>query len=70
MTKLEMLNILTVEAKRFRLDHEYYQRNEHMHAITECPPQDVVDAVLAGFINYIGVMRGVDYALYAKDLRK
>ena len=41
-----------------------------MHNITEAPPQDAIDAVLAGFINDIGIMQGVDYALYASDLEK
>ena len=30
--------------------------------------QDVIDAVLVDFINYIGVKSGIDYALYTSDL--
>jgi len=68
MTAIELLNMLTDEAKEFRADHEHYQRNSHMHDIRDCPPQDVIDAVLTGFINAIGGRRGVDYALYSRDL--
>lgn len=68
MTKIELLEMLTKRARVFRSDRDHYKRNSHMHAITEAPPQEVVDAVLTGFINDIGVMQGVDYALYARDL--
>jgi len=68
MTKIELLEYLTDEAKKFRTDSGHYQRNHHMHAITTAPDQDVVDAVLTGFINHIGISQGVDYALYARDL--
>ena len=68
MTKLELLKMLTENAKEFRKDSGHYGRNAHMHAITECPPQDVIDAVLTGFINHVGGLQGVDYGLYARDL--
>ena len=70
MTSLELLNKLTREAREFRKDADHYARNRHMHAIGEAPPQEVVDAVLTGFINQIGRNQGVDYALYASDLAK
>jgi len=70
MTKIELLDMLTSRARVIRADREHYKRNSHMHAITEAPPQEVVDAVLAGFINDIGIMQCVDYGLYASDLAK
>jgi len=70
MSKIELLEMLTKWARLFRSDRVHYQRNSHMHTTTEPPPQEVVDAVLTGFINDIGVMQGVDYALYASDLAK
>ena len=70
MTKIELLEMLTKRAKKFREDRGHYERNKHMHAISEAPPQEVVDAVLTGFINDIGLMQGIDYALYAYDLAK
>lgn len=68
MTKIEMLKYLESEARSFRADRGHYAINRHMHAIRSAPSQDVVDAVLAGFINHIGRSQGVDYALYAADL--
>lgn len=70
MTRIELLDMLTKRAKKFREDRGHFERNGHMHAIKEAPPQDVVDAVLTGFINDIGIMQGIDYALYAADLAK
>lgn len=70
MKIIELLDMLTSQAKEFRKDHDHYNRNRHMHAITECPPQEVIDAVLTGFINQVGRMQCVDYALYARDLSK
>lgn len=60
--------MLTTRAKKFRKDHDHYERNNHMHAIKDAPAQDIIDAVLVGFINDIGIMQGIDYALYASDL--
>ena len=70
MTKIELLEMLTKCAKKFREDRGHFERNNHMHAVSEAPPQEAVDAVLTGFINYIGIIQGVDYALYASDLAK
>lgn len=68
MTKIELLKMLERIACDFRNDHGHYERNSHMHPIKECPPQDVIDTVLTGFINRVGSSQGVDYALYASDL--
>src|SRR4030095_855137 len=62
MTKIELLELLTERAKAFRKDRDYFKRNTHMHAITDAPSQEVVDAVLTGFINQVGVTMGIDYA--------
>jgi hypothetical protein len=70
MKVIEILEELTRIAKKFRLDREYFNRNNHMHDTIETPSQQVVDAVLTGFINSVGMNYGVDYALYASDLRK
>lgn len=70
MLSIELLELLTKRAKKFRLDHDYYKRNAHMHDITEPPSQEVIDAVLVGFINDIGISQGIDYALYTIDLKK
>jgi hypothetical protein len=70
MTKIQLLEMLTEQARMFRADPDTFKRNAHMHKIHKAPPIDVVDAVLVGFINQIGTMQGVDYGLYAKDLKK
>ena len=70
MTKIELLTMLTDIARDFRKDGGHYERNAHMHPVTECPPQDVIDTVLTGFINRVGSSMGVDYAMYATDLAR
>jgi hypothetical protein len=70
MIKRDLLELLTDRARAFRVDRDYFKRNTHMHSITSAPSQDVVDAVLVGFINSFGAFQGVDYALYAEDLAK
>ena len=49
---------------------ESLRRNHHMNKITPKMKinQDVVDAVLVDFINFIGVQHCVDYAMYTSDL--
>ena len=70
MLVIEFLERLTKEAKRFRNDRNYFERNSHMHHIKKTPSQDVVDSVLTGFINSVGMSMGVDYGMYVEDLRK
>jgi hypothetical protein len=65
MTKLELLDMLTEYARDFRSDSGHYTRNGHLHrSLTQPPTQPQIDAVLVGFINYVGVAQGVDYALH------
>lgn len=71
MNKIELLTYLTNTAKVYRPDAvASVLRNRHMNQIadSEYPHQNVVDAVLVDFINYIGTRNGIDYALYTKDL--
>jgi len=65
---INMLYYLVQQAKEFRADNDYYQRNRHMHAITECPDQAVIDAVLVGFINTVAMNKCIDFGLYTHDL--
>lgn len=67
MTKLELLKMLEERAREFRLDRDTYKRNSHLHEITRRPSQKVIDAVLEEFINYVGMIQGVDYGLKTKD---
>lgn len=70
MLKIELLEMLVKNAKEFRGDKTHYSRNSHMHNITEKPDDDVIDAILTGFINYVAMKQGVDFGLYASDLTK
>jgi hypothetical protein len=72
MTKLELLEYLTLLATKYRKDcSSSINRNNHMNDLKEnvYVEQNVVDAILTDFINYIGVKEHVDYGLYTKDLR-
>jgi len=50
------------------------RRNSHMNESVmeskEDVPQQVMDALLVDFVNYVGVQQGLDYGLYTKHLRK
>lgn len=72
MTVLEILKLLTEEAKDYRKRCvESINRSSHMNNCKgKCNiSQDDVDAVLVDFINKIGSRRWVDYGLYTKDLQ-
>lgn len=68
MTRGELLNFLTERAREFRKDRTVISRNYHISGLKEDPSQEVIDAVLVCFINYVGEHQGVDYALYTSDL--
>lgn len=73
MTSIEVLEALSKYAKKYRLEAAASMvRNRHMNELPDDSPieQEVIDAVLTDFINYIGVHCGIDYALYTKDLKE
>lgn len=46
-------------------------RNGHLTGLGKrAVSQQVIDAVLVDFINWIGVQQGIDYAMNARDLRQ
>ncbi len=72
MTVQEFLNILKSNAKEYSIIAKTsIGINRHMNELREGEliNQEHIDAVLAGYINFIGMKRGVDLALYAKDLK-
>lgn len=72
MNKEELLDLLTKSAREYRKDAQSsISRNAHMSAIqsTEVIQQNIIDAVLVDFINYVGTRQCVDYGLYTKDLQ-
>lgn len=68
MTRGELLEFLTQQAKEFRNDKTSISRNFHLTDIKEQPEQHLIDGVLVAFINYVGMYQGIDYALSVKDL--
>ena len=70
MTRGELLDFLTKQAKEFRKDKTSISRNSHLTSIKEQPEQYLIDGVLVAFINHIGISQGIDYALSVKDLNK
>ena len=68
MTRGELLDFLTQQAKEFRKDETSISRNYHLTDIKEQPEQYLIDGVLVAFINYIGINQCIDYALSVEDL--
>ena len=68
ITQIALLDMLTEHASKFRTQHGFYTQQNHMHNVHHAPEQAVIDAVLTGFINYVGESLGVYYELYSSDL--
>jgi hypothetical protein len=68
MTRGELLDFLTEQAKEFRNDKTSISRNSHLTSIKEQPEQYLIDGVLVAFINHIGISQCIDYALSVDDL--
>jgi hypothetical protein len=71
MTALELLDLLTTQAKVYRKDAgALVLTNKHMNEMNwdEQIDQRHIDAILVDFINHIAGRHGIDYALYTKDL--
>lgn len=69
MTKIELLEMLKNCAIKYRQDTNSVSRNKHLTNLSEEPSQEIKDAVLTDFINYVGVFQGVDYALAVEDIQ-
>ena len=73
MTKIDLLNLLTRNAKDYQKHAaDSVIRNNHMNKLNKESEinKDVIDAILVDFINYVGAVQGVDYGLYTSDLYK
>jgi hypothetical protein len=78
ITRGELLNFLTKEAKRYRTTAlKSLKRNRHMNTLSKKDLlklrnlhsiQEFIDAILVDFINSVGVGQGIDYALYTENL--
>lgn len=80
MTRGELLNLLTKEAKRYRRQAiASIERNGHMNDLSRKDiirlkkdrqlTQRVLDALLVDFINAVGVGQCIDYGLCTKDVK-
>lgn len=72
MTKAELLEYLTKEAKKLRQNADFISINKHLTGIGESdmPTAAQIDGVLVAFINYVGMSQCIDYALSVDDLNK
>jgi hypothetical protein len=72
LTGGELLKLLTNHAKDYsKLAVNSVKLNSHMNDVPdkESVTQSNVDAILVDYINYIASLYGVDYGLYAEDLK-
>lgn len=74
MTKGELLKMLENCAKDYRKKCvDSIIRNKHMNDLSmdeETPSQEMIDAILVDFINYVGLFQGLDYGLYTHYLKE
>lgn len=69
MTKIELLEMLKKCAIEYRKDKNSVSRNQHLTMLSEEPSENIKDAILTDFINYVGMKQCVDYALSVDDLK-
>lgn len=72
MTTGELLDLLFTDAEEYiEGSKKSVLRNTHMNELNPSNQirQDVIDAVVVDFINFVGGKRGVDVGMYTKDLR-
>lgn len=69
MTKIELLEMLKKCAIEYRKDKNSVSRNQHLTMLSEEPSENIKDAILTDFINYVGMKQCVDYALSVDNLK-
>ena len=72
MTRIELLEYLTKEAKALSQKPSFISNNQHLTGISESdmPSEEQINGILVAFINFVGLNQGVDFALSFKDLKK
>lgn len=69
LTSLDIINSIKSDAVHYREDAiKSLQRNKHMNEIKKPVKQEIIDAVLVDFINFVASKYCMDYGLYTKDL--
>jgi len=69
----ELLDLLYKDAEEYIKGSKVsILRNTHMNELTPKTniPQEIIDAVVVDFINFVGGKRGCDVGMYTKYLRK
>jgi hypothetical protein len=73
MLKGELVTMLSEQAKQYvKGAQESLQRNVHMNTLrpTQHPvEQEIIDAIVVDFTNYLAARQGIDLALYTRDVR-
>lgn len=72
MTSIDLIEWIRCRAVDYRLKAvASINRNSHMNQLNGMcrMNQFEVDAVLADFVNFCGSHQGIDYAMYASDLK-
>jgi TusA-related sulfurtransferase len=71
MTRGELCQMLENVAKEYRVDcNDSIKRDKHMHNYKGRKiNQDIIDAILVGFINRVALWQGLDLGLYTHYLK-
>jgi len=72
MTKSELINMLIEYGQKYTSEAiESVKRNRHMNDLgnDDLISQDIVNALIVDFINFIGIKNGIDVGMYVKDLK-
>ena len=71
MTKGELMKMLVKYAKGYAPDClESIKHNSHMNEYRgKVITQNIIDAIIVDFVNFIGYEQGLDLGLYTRDLK-
>jgi hypothetical protein len=69
MTRGDFLKYIDECAVDYVKDSNSVIRNKHMNDYKgDAVPQELIDALIVDFVNYVGTTQGLDYGMYTKDL--
>ena len=75
MKKIDLLHLVEKNIGDYRLGTNDSLRrschmNNHVMEDREDIPQEVIDALLVDFLNYMGTWQGVNYGMYTRHLEE